>query len=447
MNNKKTFLKKLSVGGIAFSAMGLANLSFAAAPPAAPPAGGADSSMVVAAINDLNHNIEKLAYAKSMSKNGNDYQYAASLALAAKVNTGKNQAQVKQYPDVQGVSAIAQKQAGSLTENQNKSNLTAFSDTALTYTTVSADVSAAQDRNKARQNIIDQLSWKTKASDSLYSDLFTASADIQKPKTLHDNYFNFSSLIQPMAYTADQETAAKNFITYLTQKYQSFSDNIDFGKLRNYLLTLQNKPEKLDQALKSITTSSSYEQYQLSARALISERSVALNNLNQLVAERSPIITHEPNPGLAQVSQAIGVTPATTTDPNTNKTVYIYASPLQISNYVTTHRTSDPQWYQQMTAASPATVQRETLFVMAEMEAEMQRQHLDNERILATLSASQMQNVVAQEGALKPMANDVNQQIATLTGNGGSSAISPLNASGPNPTTPPSGMNSMTPGK
>lgn len=429
MKNKKSSFKNLSVASVAISALALANFSFAAA---ASPAAPADSSMIVAAINDLDQNMQKLAYANAASKNSNDYQNSPSLAQAAQVNTAKSQAHLQEYPGAQGVSAITTQNAANKTQNQNINALTEFSDAALTYNALTDDVTASLARNKKRQKMDNTLSWKTKASDSLYTDLATASPDVQKPITLHDNYFNFSSLIQPTTYTADQETAAHKFIAYLSQRFESLSDGIDFGKLRTYLLTLQNKPEKLNAAIKSFATSSSYEKYQLTAREMIAQRSVALNNFNELAAERSPITTTQANPDLAQLSQAIGVSPSTSKDPKTGQTLYIYASPLQISNFVTTHRTSSPQWYQQMMAASRANVQRETLFILAEMETEMQRQHLDNERLLATLSASQLQNVTAETANLKGMTNDINQQIATLSGNGNTSAVQPLNPPGGN---------------
>lgn len=429
MKNKKV-LRKYFIAGMAASTFSFASFAFADAP-AAPAGPSAGASMIVAAIHDLSNTVQSIASADAASKNNDKYQPTPGQITVAQVNNEKSQVQVSQFPNVQGLGPVTNANASSKTENQNAHTLTQFSDAALTYTTQSEDVLASQNRTKARNNLANLLSWQTKASDSLYTDLLPSNAELSKPTDLHDNYFDFSSVFAPVAYTPDQKEAAEKFIAYLSQKYQSLAGTIDFGSLRQHLLDEMNDPKKgptqVAADLKSFVTSPSYEQYQLAARTIITERSVALNNLNELIAERSPITTPQSNSNLAQLSQQIGVTPATEKDSKGN-TVYAYASPLQISNYVTTHRTSDPNWYKQMMSASPATVQRETLFVLAEMESELQRQHIDNERILATLTASQMQNVTSQENNLKAMANDVNQQIQKISGGSQATTPNPQNA-------------------
>ncbi len=425
MKNKKSLVKKIGIAGLAVSAMSLTTVSFAVG---APGGGGIDSAMIVAAINSFDQNVQNINIQHIKRKNSDDYQDPQTQIQTAEVNPLKQQAQVQEYPDSTGISAIGQKEAGGFTENLNKNSLLAFSDSALTYNTTTSAVEAAIARNKKRAGEINEYSWLTKASDSLYTYLGDGNPDTQKPTDLHNNYFNFSVLIDPMDYTPAQENNAKHLITYLSEQYQPLSSNINFDQFRAYLKGL--KPAKVSDALKSLATSNVYEQYQLVARQLISDRSVALNNFNELITERSPIRTAQPSGELDTLSREIGITPTTAKDPKTDKTVYLYASPLQISNYVTTHRTGSKEWYQQMMAASPATVKRETLFVLAEMETEMQRQHLDNERILATLSASEMEAATGQYNTLRAMSNDVNTEINNLVSSNGQSVVQPIN--GPN---------------
>ena len=51
----------------------------------------------------------------------------------------------------------------------------------------------------------------------------------------------------------------------------------------------------------------------------------------------------------------------------------------------------NPNWYSEMETAKPLSVNREMLYVLAEMRLEMYRQRLIEERLLATVSIMQMQ--------------------------------------------------------
>ena len=65
-------------------------------------------------------------------------------------------------------------------------------------------------------------------------------------------------------------------------------------------------------------------------------------------------------------------------DPNLPKE---YASPLQIENYIANQRINGPDWLKQMKTASPAVVAREQVLILAEIESQLERNHLDNERL------------------------------------------------------------------
>lgn len=440
---KNNFKKWFQISALAVPAMTFVSLSMANAPVSTTPASpagsgssGAGDASVVAAINDLNHNIEKLAVAKSQATNQSNYEVDPNQSNVMSINGTKDQVQIAEFPNKTGITAITNSLGTSLSNNNITNALSQFSDQTLTYSTPTDDVLKAQARMKARDALTNKLSWETKASDSLYSDLLDAPTDIQKPTDLHNNYFDFSSLITPKGYTEDQQKAAQKFLTYLSNSYQSLSSGINYSKLKNYLMTLQDNPTKLEQTLKSFATSDTYENFQLQMRSMLSSRSVAMNNFHQLMAERMPIVTAKANPMLAQISNAIGVTPTEVKIKNSNDVRYVYASPLQISNYVTTHRTNSSAWYQQMASASPATLQREQVYILAEIESQLQQQHLDSERVLATLSTMELQNSSMQKGFLQTAANDINNQIDSLTQDSSKSSIAPINSSNNNQNLP-----------
>ena len=80
-----------------------------------------------------------------------------------------------------------------------------------------------------------------------------------------------------------------------------------------------------------------------------------------------------------------------------------------------------------MAAASPATVQRETLFVLAEIEAQNYRAHLDRERMLATLTALASQSANVNQLLAKTDAKNVNQVISNATNTPASKSLKTVN--------------------
>ena len=62
-------------------------------------------------------------------------------------------------------------------------------------------------------------------------------------------------------------------------------------------------------------------------------------------------------------------------------------SKAQLERYLAERRVTSPDWYATMAAATPATVARETLFLLAEMRLQQYESQLQQERILATLAA------------------------------------------------------------
>lgn len=89
-----------------------------------------------------------------------------------------------------------------------------------------------------------------------------------------------------------------------------------------------------------------------------------------------------------------------------------YASPLQVENYIANQRINSPDWFKQMKTASPAVVAREQVLILAEIESQLERNHLDNERLLATLSLMALQGTKNSEMELQTnTAADLNKLI------------------------------------
>ena len=94
------------------------------------------------------------------------------------------------------------------------------------------------------------------------------------------------------------------------------------------------------------------------------------------------------------------------------------ASPLQVEAYQANHRIQDSKWYQSVQNASPADVQRNILIVLAEIEHQNYEAHLDRERLLAAITASNLQtNIGAISNVLTQDGQKLNDEITTVINN------------------------------
>lgn len=104
-----------------------------------------------------------------------------------------------------------------------------------------------------------------------------------------------------------------------------------------------------------------YSQYIAELYTYISRRSVGTANLNQIVASRT-----KPDENT----------------PSKNEVEFNLAS-----------RRMKGEWHDKMEQASPATVQREMLYALAEMNYQLYQMRMQNERLLATVSVFQLQSL------------------------------------------------------
>ncbi len=337
----------------------------------------------------------------------------------------------------------------------NKSNtnpwLNAFFQGDDTDSTTSSTSSSSDTTPKTILDITSQLTTETPASDSLYfidaqsqvksgsntAGLLTSSTQadaIAKPTKNFDSYMTASTFFSPYngsyftpadGNTAYSPQAAKAYLAYLTAAYAPLGsqvrwDLLDAGSISGASGGFNESERARD--IYTVKTSTFYQAYQLTMRRMMTLKSGVSSVLNYLYSERYPSST---------LAQQAKLPPAYTTKNyisssdddatgnaggSTTASAKVTASPLQYENYIANHRVNSHAWYQSMSTASPATVQRETLFVLAAILSKMQQAHMDRERqmFLTTLQLNSQVSAVGQN--LRKQTDALNTMISNLPG-------------------------------
>ncbi len=143
------------------------------------------------------------------------------------------------------------------------------------------------------------------------------------------------------------------------------------------------------------------QNYLLAARTASTGQSVAFSNLNYLAQERRIV------PG---VGQAAGMTTLPT---DGSQKPVADASQLQLEEFMVNRRVGNKSWYTNMNTASSIAVQRETLFVLAEMEKQLFEQKILLERMLTEQVAIQEQQAQLNRTKLDYDRQNVQQQLSS----------------------------------
>lgn len=287
--------------------------------------------------------------------------------------------------------------------------------------------------------ITNQLTVGTPASDSLWltdpqtgpssdTDYLQPSQKAfisQQPNNL-DSYmaaptffspYNGSYFTTPTGNKAYSANAAKAYLAYLTDAFKPLGTNIHWSAVAPKAVTdnTKNRPKGSNHQaavrahnIYKIKNSSTYQNYQLTKRSILAAQSAVQSMFNYLYYERMPS---------QQLAQQSHLPPAyTSTTLGSNGKPVTTVSPLQLEDYTANHRANSSAWYQSMSTASPATVQRETLFVLADILKMMQQAHMDRERLLfmAALQANETTNGMKQTASQQ--VNAVNTMIEKLPG-------------------------------
>ncbi|HYF98402.1 MAG TPA: hypothetical protein VD770_05405 [Coxiellaceae bacterium] len=353
--------------------LGLGSLLSSSASYAQGSGDGGDVSLVQA-IQNLGTEINSLATAGANALSDAVYQFDQNLPGIVQSNT---------------TSATLQSQVVANTTTQNLANIKS---SLIVYPQEVIPPSTAV------VNQLQALTYGVPSSDTLYSPKdpqITVFNSNPQAMPNNDDYFDIDSLLGPTGYSSDQQNAAQYYVNYLTQSY------IPLGST----LTLQNLANLSYPAFVNFQRNNAvYQTYQAGVRSYMAGMSIALSNFNQLMAERTVQSGLGTTVGLTMPSENGGA-PQPVAD----------ASPLQVQQFIATQRVNNAQWYKDMAAASPATVERETLFVLAEIEAQMQQLHTDNERLLATMSAVALASILTQKAQLQVQESNVNSAIQSAT--------------------------------
>lgn len=147
--------------------------------------------------------------------------------------------------------------------------------------------------------------------------------------------------------------------------------------------------------------SSDVQSYLLEARTAAAGQSVAFSNLNYLALERV-------------IAKNLGKQAGYTTLPTDGtQTAINDASQLQLEQFMVERRVGNSSWYTAMNTASSITVQRETLFVLAEIEKQLFQQKLLMERMLASQVAIQVQSAQLNKTKLNYDQSQVQQNLSS----------------------------------
>jgi hypothetical protein len=194
---------------------------------------------------------------------------------------------------------------------------------------------------------------------------------------------DIGTLLNPLTYSKDQTKEAQNFITWSSGLGNPVR-TIDFSRLLKVkdpggvLYT----PETIS---KYLLNKPNVVNYLVALRTYVAELSVGLSNLYHIYEERLPI---DDATALGKQLAAAG-TPA---NPSELKALTLPTSVAQVQQYLATRRVADGQWYAQMLQATPIELQRQMLFLLAEMQAQQFRTNMELERLNATLSVMELQN-------------------------------------------------------
>lgn len=269
------------------------------------------------------------------------------------------------------------------------------------------------------ENSLSRLSTNTHASDTLYLAGTTAELNAGssqpaqlKPKTLNNDYLNFANLITPITYTPSQAVGANQFLKYAAKSTQNLTEGVNLDKLYNKKA-----------ALNALVADDTYQKYVVTIRSILAIRSISINTLNQLIAERTPVAGLEKTitPAITAENNAIKLYNASNNSQTPLPQIPVpqpdSVSPLQVEQFQATHDIENPAWYNTVANYPAATVQREILITLKEIQRQNFQAHLDSERLLAAITAQNLLSNSQQiSQTLEQETQDINNAIDSALG-------------------------------
>ncbi|MCB1827476.1 MAG: hypothetical protein KDH94_03540 [Coxiellaceae bacterium] len=410
-NAKKKFilLPALAAAGLGISTMALANNTVTNQPTTYAPAASDPiaTAGIISAVNNLSKKVVALGFAGMTAFDQAMYQYDSNLLDTLNANNA----------GVAVDTANAQ-EAGTQTDSYIAQTFGNIPANALSTGSTDVNSQAISDALSAQTNLVNNLTLGVPASDTIYINNYTSAIsaneithnEIQNfynsstpytdafTKLNDDSYFSVASLLEPSAYSQSTQASVNAYMDYLTKSYENPAAAINYNDLKSYL---NSNKSKAAQNLYNFLKSSQYQNFQLALRSNMAAKSIAIYNLNKLRAERTP--SKETVSGI--------YTPD-------GKTAISNPSPLQVEQYQDLHRVEDPAWIASLQQQSSTTLQREIAVELAQIIKQNYQSHMDNERMLATLSAIELQGTQGNSMIMNTLAQQVNQEINDLQNNG-----------------------------
>lgn len=278
-----------------------------------------------------------------------------------------------------------------------------------TQTAISSLLTATQSKTNTTVRLLtDSLTPKTDGLSAISDKSFNLANDLGS--------LNVDNLIQPFTYTNSQEASAKSFVNYITNQYAP-------TPVLNFAPLLATKNSSSYSPLQQALENSNVQQYIYLIRRKAALSSVAISNLNYLYNQRVPQKT-------STLLQKLPTIDQTQLKQQLPKNLQTEASPLALQQWMATRRLNSVNnnvgdnskapktWTQSIEQASPATLQRETVYLLAEIQQELFKQRMLQERLLATSSVQQLQSVGSMQIQIQQLQRDIcnSKPLNTISG-------------------------------
>jgi hypothetical protein len=216
-------------------------------------------------------------------------------------------------------------------------------------------------------------------------------AEAQAANESNNAVFNAEVFLGLNQYNDKQQAAAEAYIRYLVSTSgsptvirlgQKF--DVPYSPDSNKSSSTVTLPDgySMKQLQSDLSTNDDYNQYKLKYRAEVAARSLFINNVLRAYQRRLSI---DNKPSLVQIDYDEA---NRRLDPS-----YYKADPKSLV------KPKYSSYYEQMQDAPPATIARETLFVLAEIRKELYEMRMDQERLIIMQSMSGLQGLNAGQMA------------------------------------------------
>lgn len=173
-----------------------------------------------------------------------------------------------------------------------------------------------------------------------------------------DSMLDAQNFLGPFSYTTEVRNKAERFVAFASD-YAGPLGPIDLEELNKKTELANEEPAR---------------KYKVRVYTNAAIRSLWLRNLYDSLNMRVPIA------GLAQQS-------------GMSDTQNASASLAEVERYIASRRIKNPDWYKTINEAPSIAVQREAVFILAELQWQLYQLHQDNEKMLQTMTAIGVMNL------------------------------------------------------